>query len=320
MSTPSSPDLLALYERMLLIRAFEERLEKLFHDGLVKGTCHLCIGQEAVAVGACAAIDPSDYVVSTHRGHGHFLAKGGDPKRMMAEIFGKVDGYCGGRGGSQHMARFDIGFLGSNGITAGGVPIATGAALAIKRQGSKNVVLCFLGDGALNQGAAHEAMNMAAIWKLPIVFACENNGYAMSTPTSYAFAINRLSKRAKGYGIDARTIDGNDVLTVRDETRAAAERARSGKGAQFIEYQTYRFCGHSRSDRRVYRTREEEEQWRERCPIRRFRAWLMEHGLLDPQRDNELHARVAEEIAQAETFAKASPFPDPSTATAGVFA
>jgi len=304
---------------MVTIRRFEETVERAFLDGVISGTCHPCIGQEAVAVGACAGIRPDDYVVSNHRGHGHFIAKGGEPKRIMAEIFGKVDGYGGGRGGSQHMACFEIGFLGCNGITGGGIPIATGAALAVKLQGRKQIVLSFMGDGAANQGAFHEALNMAALWKLPVVYVCENNLYAMSTPFSEAFAIKDIAERAPAYGMPGRIVDGNDVLAVRDAVSEAAERARRGEGPTLLECKTYRFCGHSRGDPREYRSRREEEEWRQRCPIKRLREKLFAMKVLDESRDAEILKRVDEVISEAEAFARQSPEPDVATLEKGVF-
>ena len=311
--------LVECYRKMLLIRRFEQRVEKVFLKGAVSGTCHTCIGQEATAVGACAAIEPSDYVVSNHRGHGHFIAKGGDLKRLMAEMYGKVDGYSRGRGGSQHMACFDIGFLGSNGITAGGLPIATGAALALKRQGKSHVVLAFLGDGAANQGAFHEALNMAAVWKLPVVYVCENNLYAMSTPFADAFAIDSVARRADAYGMPGASADGNDLLVVIEKTKEAADRARAGEGPTLLEFATYRQTGHSRGDPRIYRTREEEADWRERCPIARLRKRLSDANALDDRRDAEIQAEVERELDEAEAFAVQSPV-DTADLEQGVFA
>ncbi len=316
----SPEQLLECYRKMQLIRRFEERLEKVFLTGAVSGTCHTCIGQEAVAVGACAAIEPTDYVVSNHRGHGHFIAKGGDVKRMMAEMYGKVDGYSRGRGGSQHMADFSIGFLGSNGITGGGLPIAAGAALALKRQGKPHVVLGFLGDGAANQGAFHEALNMAAIWKLPVVFVCENNLYAMSTPFRAAFAVENVAVRAQAYGMQGVVADGNDLFAVIEKTRECAARARAGQGPTLLEFQTYRMTGHSRGDPRIYRTREEEAEWARRCPIERLRRRLTEMGALDEEKDAAIQADVERELDEAQRFAEASPVDDLARLEEGVFA
>jgi len=239
---------------MLKIRRFEEKLNDLYAMGYIQGTIHLYIGQEAVSVGACAALKNHDYITSTHRGHGHFIAKGGDINRIMAEIWGLDEGYCAGRGGTQHMADFSIGHLGSNGITGGQIPIATGAALAIKMQGKEQVVLCFFGDGATNEGVFHESLNMGAVWKLPVVYICENNLYAMSTPVSNAFAIKDIATRATAYGMPGHIVDGMDVVDVKRVVDEAVNRARDGRGPTLVECKTYRFLGHSRSDTRAYRT------------------------------------------------------------------
>ena len=315
------PDvLLGHYRRMLLIRRFEETLDELFRGGSISGTTHLCAGQEAVAVGACAALAPTDQVLSNHRGHGHFIAKGGDPRRIMAEVFGKADGYSRGRGGSQHMAHFPIGFLGSNGITGGTIPIATGAALSAKLQKSGRVVLAFFGEGAANQGTFHESLNMGAAWDLPAIYLCENNLYAMSTALSEVSKIADIADRAAAYGMPGAIVDGNDVLAVRDAVATAAGRARAGDGPTLIEAKTYRYYGHSKSDQREYRTEAEEAQWRARDPISRFATHLTERGILDA----ELHARMKQEveaeIGEAVSFAEASPKPDPSEAGTGLFA
>jgi TPP-dependent pyruvate/acetoin dehydrogenase alpha subunit len=272
-----------------------------------------------VAVGACAALRPDDYVVSNHRGHGHFIAKGGDPRRIMAEVFGKATGYSGGRGGSQHMAYFKIGFLGSNGITGGGIPIATGAALSLQLQGRSQIVGCFFGDGAANQGAFHEALNMAAVWKLPIVYICENNLYAMSTHFREAFAISDIIQRAAAYGMPGEIVDGNDVVAVRDAVSKAAERARAGKGPTLLECKTYRFSGHSRGDPREYRPREEEDAWRARCPIKRLRERLFEMKALTDKLDASIRASVEQEVREAEGFARNSADPSVDDLRKGVF-
>jgi pyruvate dehydrogenase E1 component alpha subunit len=301
------------YRAMLLVRAFEERVGKLFAEGVMHGTSHLCIGQEAVPVGVSLALGPDDRVISNHRSHGHFIALGGDPKRIMAELFGKSTGYSGGRGGSQHMASFDLGYLGSNGITGSGVAIGTGAALAPRMRGEKAAVVSYLGDGAVNQGVVHEAFNMASLWRLPCVYVCENNLYAMSTPLADAVAGGRLSDRAGAYGMPALVVDGNDVLAVEEAARAALARARAGEGPTFLECLTYRLCGHSKSDRCVYRTREEEAEWRERCPIARARRLLIEAGAMTGDEDREIRDAFARAIDEAEEFARTSPEPDPAT-------
>ena len=308
-----------LYRDMLLIRRFEERLSDLFLKGEAAGTCHLCIGQEAVPVGVVAALEPGDYMNGTHRGHGHFLAKGGDPRLMMAEIFGREPGYSRGRGGSQHMACFACGFLGSNGITGGGLPVATGAALALKQQRKPNVVVAMMGDGAANQGVFHECINMAAIWKLPVVYVCENNLYAMSTPFVESCAVSKLSDRVRAFGLGVETVDGNDVLAVAEAAERAVKWARSGGGPSFLECMTYRFCGHSRSDQCLYRTREEEAQWKARCPVESFRRELLRRGAATEPELNALADEVAREIKDAEEFARSAPWGDVNRLTEGVF-
>lgn len=308
------------YYRMWLIRLFEEEVDRLFGAGVLRGTSHLCVGQEASAVGVCAALQPEDYVTSTHRGHGHFLAKGGDPRRLMAELFGKETGYSRGRGGSQHMACFEIGFLGSNGITGGGIPIATGAALAIQRRREARVVVCFFGDGAANQGVCHEAMNMAALWKLPVIYVCENNLYAMSTPVGHALAGGSVAARAQGYGMVGLAVDGNDYFAVRDAAREAVERARCGEGPSLIECHTYRMLGHSRGDRRIYRSREEEALWRTRDPIPRLQKALLDSGELTEAEDRRIQEEVAQTIQEAVAFATQSPVLPVEAALEGVYA
>lgn len=291
---------------MLLIRRFEERLDELFSSGVIKGTSHLYAGQEAVAVGICAELGIHDYVTSTHRGHGHFLAKGGGAKELMAELFGKATGPSKGRGGSQHVADYSVGFLGSNGITAGGLPIATGAALALQMQKKNNVVISFFGEGGANQGTFHESINMAANWRLPILFVCENNLYAMSTHYNETFASPTIAARAAGYGIEGALVDGTDFFAVREATKTAMSRAKAGDGPTLLEMQTYRYYGHSKSDKREYRTKEEEDDWRSRDCIEKLRDAMQ----LDAAAYSALQAEVAEEVEAAVEFAQTSPEPE----------
>jgi len=310
MTPEDGRELLRCYGRMLVIRRFEERLDRFFAEGSIHGTTHPCTGQEATAVGACAGLRPDDCVVSNHRGHGHYIAKGGQPRLLMAELFGKATGVSRGRGGSQHIADFSIGFLGSNGITGGGLPVAAGAALAIKMQRRDQVVLCFFGDGAANQGTFHETANMAAIWNLPLIFFCENNSYAMSTPFCQAFPVARVSDRAAGYAMRPVIVDGNDVLLVRDAVRQAADQARSGGGPCFIEAITWRRRGHSKSDNCEYRSREEEASWACKDPIDLARRTLLDAV---PQAGLEAAEAAADrEVEEAVAFALASPDPDPA--------
>lgn len=305
---------------MKRIRAFEERIDRLFVEARIHGTTHLCIGQEAVPVGACAAIEPTDLASGSHRGHGQAIAKGLDTDRLLAELMGRRDGYCGGRGGTQHVASIRHGFLGTNGITGGGIPIATGAALSAKLRGTRQVVLSFFGDGATNQGTFHESLNMASIWNLPVIYICENNHYAMSTPIRESAAVPQIALRAAAYAMPGATVDGNDVLAVRDAVARAAERARSAEGPTLVECVTYRHRGHSKSDLREYRTREEEKEWELRDPITRMEERLMESGELTADSLAALDAEVAAEIDAAEAFAEASPMADPATACDLVFA
>jgi len=305
---------------MKRIRAFEERVDLLFAEARIHGTTHLCIGQEAIPVGACAAIEPTDLASGSHRGHGLAVAKGLATDRLMAELLGRRDGYCKGKGGTQHVASLEHGFLGTNGITGGGIPIATGAALSAKLRGSGQVVLCFFGDGATNQGTFHESLNMAATWKLPVVYICENNFYAMSTYIRDVTSIDHLAQRALAYDMPAETIDGNDVLVVRDAVARAVSRARDDQGPTLLECETYRHRGHSKSDQREYRSSEEEAYWYERDPIRRSEQRLLEAGHLTPESLAELDAEVAAEIDAAVAFAEASPPLDPTLACENVYA
>jgi len=310
----------AMLATMLLIRAFEEKAEELYGLGRVHGTMHLSIGQEAVAVGVCEALRPDDYILSTHRGHGHCLAKGADVRRMMAEFLGKETGYCRGRGGSMHIADVEGGNLGANGIVGGGLPIATGVGLSIQVRGSGQVCVAFFGDGAANEGAFHESVNLASIWDLPVVFVCENNQYAMSMPVRQSMRVERVSDRACAYGIPGRTVDGMDVLAVFEAASEAGERARAGGGPTLLECVTYRYRGHSKSDRQRYRTREEVARWRAQDPIERLRRLLEEQGLVQPGEFDALAAAAREQVEEAVRFAEASPEPDPSTLLEDVYA
>jgi len=312
-------ELIEDYRLMLVIRQFEQAVDRLYAEGLISGTTHLCIGQEACAVGAVAALQPADLVTSNHRGHGHFLAKGAEPQRVMAELFGKATGYSGGRGGSQHMADFSIGFLGTHGITGGMIPVATGAALSQKLRETGQVVLCFFGDGATGSGAFHEAVNMGAVWELPIVYFCENNLYAMSTPIEEMFRVPSLVERAGAYGLPAADLDGNDYFAVRSATAEAVRRARTGGGPTILEAHTYRYCGHSKSDDRAYRTKEEEATWQAHDPLDLMRERLLAEGLLRESEADKIVQQAQQAIAEAVDFARSSPKPDPQTVCDGVF-
>lgn len=304
---------------MFLIRAFEEKADELFALGKVHGTMHLSLGQEGVATGVCAALRADDYMLSTHRGHGHCLARGADARHMMAEFLGKETGYCRGRGGSMHIADIEHGNLGANGIVAGGLPIATGVGLSIQLRHTAQVCVAFFGDGAANEGAFHEALNLAAIWRLPVVFVCENNQYAMSMPVRAAMRVEHISDRAQAYGIPGMTVDGMDVLAVHGAAMAAVGRARAQEGPTLLECVTYRYKGHSRSDRQRYRSREEVEAWRRRDPCMRFRQVLIDEGMLTPKASARLEAEVRAAVEDAVRFAEASPEPDPASLLEGLY-
>jgi pyruvate dehydrogenase E1 component alpha subunit len=306
--------------QMERIRAFEEMAEQLYMRGLVHGTMHLSIGQEASAVGAVMALEPHDYILSTHRGHGHCIAKGADLGRMMAEFMGRETGYCRGRGGSMHIADVEGGNLGANGIVAGGLPIAVGVGLSMQLQGRDAICLTFFGDGAANEGAFHEALNVAAIWKLPVVFFCENNVYAMSMSVRDAFPTERISQRAAAYNIPGVTVDGNDLRAVYAAAIEAVARARAGQGPSLLEAQTYRWRGHSKSDRNLYRTQDEIAEWRGRDPIARLRAQLVADELLSQTDAEAISISVRDEITAAVAFAEASPEPDPAALEDEVYA
>lgn len=305
---------------MWTIRRFEEAVDDLFARGLMHGTMHLSIGQEASATGACLALRTDDAITSTHRGHGHCIAKGADLTRMMAELLAKETGYCRGRGGSMHIADTATGNLGANGIVAGGIPIAAGAALAYQLRGEDRVVACFFGDGAANEGAFHEAVNLAAIWKLPVVFICENNKYGMSFSTEKSFAIENISERAAAYGIPGVTVDGNDLDAVHDAVSTAVTRARAGEGPTLVENLTYRWKGHSKSDKNLYRTKEEIAEWRAKDPILRFEAQVKESGVLSEEEVQAVRTQAMEQMRDAVRQANAAPDADPSDLLDAVFA
>ena len=325
---PERPELAALDHATLalaltrrhLIRQFEEAAEQSYMRGLVHGTMHLSIGQEASAVGAILPLRPDDYILSTHRGHGHCIAKGADVARMLAEFFGKETGYCRGRGGSMHIADLETGNLGANGIVAGGLPIAVGVGMSIRAQRQDRVCMVFFGDGAANEGAFHESLNMASIWTLPVVFVCENNQYGMSMDVAKAMAVKNVADRASAYAIPGVTIDGNDLPAVAAASARAVERARGGGGATLLECRTYRWRGHSKSDRNLYRTREEIEAWRARDPIARLEAELIAQQRFDDAELTAIRAAAQAEIAAALEFAKSSPAPDPAELARDVYA
>lgn len=309
---------LGLYRDMLRIRAFEEKATELYEQGVLPGFLHSSVGQEAVPVGVSAHLNPDDFITSNHRGHGHVLAKGMDPRRMFAELYARTTGYNRGRGGSMHIMDFSTGIVGANGIVGAGVPIAVGAGMSFQVRGTQQVVVSYFGDGAVNTGAFHEGLNMAAIWSLPVIFVCENNLYAESVPQSYSTRVG-IAEHAAAYGIPGKKIDGNDLFAVLEASAEAVERARAGDGPTLIECRTFRWSGHFVGDPGVYRTKEELEEWRSRDPIPRVRAWLAaEGGSADELGAIELE--VAEEMASAARWGAEGPKPDPETALDDVYA
>jgi pyruvate dehydrogenase E1 component alpha subunit len=305
---------------MWRIRRFEEAVDDLFARGLMHGTMHLSIGQEGSATGACLSLRTDDAITSTHRGHGHCIAKGADLERMMAELLGKETGYCRGRGGSMHIADTATGNLGANGIVAGGIPIATGAALAYQMQGLDRVVVSFFGDGATNEGAFHEALNLAAIWKLPVVFVCENNKYGMSFSTEFSVAVDHIAERAAAYGMPGVTVDGNDVEAVDAAVAEAVARARNDDGPSLVEAETYRWKGHSKSDKNLYRTREEIAEWRERDPIGRFETTVVARGVLSPDDVQRIRDEATQAVRDAVVAANGAPDAKADDITESVYA
>ena len=305
----TNQQLIELYKQMARIRKFEETVAKLFAEAKIPGFVHVSIGEEAIPVGTCVCLNKGDYVTSTHRGHGHLLAKGGDMRLMMAEIFGKETGYCRGKGGSMHIADLDLGILGANGIVGGGLTIATGAGLSVKMRDIKQVAVCFFGDGASNQGAFHEALNLASIWDLPVIYICENNLYALSTPQSQHQRVHNISDRAVAYGIPGVSVDGNDVIAVYEVVNEAVKRARNGGGPTLIECKTYRHRGHEEGDAELYRTKQEVKQWLEKDPILRFAKDLSGKGILTERTAKEIEKEVDKEVDEAVRFAEESPEP-----------
>ena len=320
----SKEELVELLEKMLVIREFETKVQKHFAEGEIPGFVHLYLGEEAVAVGACSALEENDYITSTHRGHGHLLARGGDIKKMMAEIFGKATGYNKGKGGSMHIADVSLGILGANGIVGAGLPIAAGAGISSQILNEDSVTICFFGDGASNRGTFHEAINMASVWNLPVVFVCENNLYGISMPQYTTEGrrgqnIQDVSDRAVSYGISGVTVDGNDVMAVNEAVVEAVKKARGGGGPSLIECKTYRHRGHFEGDPTVYRSDEELERWKEKDPIDRFVKILKDQEVLDDEGYKELRQEVKGRIEEALQFAQESPEPDPSEVATDVY-
>ena len=317
----SDDSLIGLYRTMCTVRHFEYMADKLYAAGKVHGTMHLSAGQEAVAAGISLALNPDDYLINHHRGHGHFIAKNADINLMMAEFLGKDVGYNHGRGGSMHIADFQSNNLGANGIVGGGIPQAIGVGLALKMQKRKEICVCIFGDGAANEGVFHEAMNMVALWKLPVLYVCENNKYGMSMDVERATSKLPIAQRADAYGIPWACVDGNDVVEVYDAMKTAVEHIRSGAGPYFVETLTYRYFGHSKSDRNLYRTKDEIEDWKQnRDPIMRFTQQLLRAEVMNEGMAKEINAQAEQVIVNAVEFAEASPEPDVSTLLEYVYA
>ncbi len=312
--------LVEMFATMSKIRHFERMADRLYAAGKVHGTMHLSAGQEAVAVGLGATLKSDDYFLNHHRGHGHFIAKNADINRMMAEFMGKDTGYCRGRGGSMHIADIEANNLGANGIVGGGLSLAVGVGLALQMQRMKQIVVVVFGDGAVNEGIFHESMNMAALWNLPILFVCENNQYSMSMHVERATAKLPIAQRAEGYGMKWHYIDGNDLLLVYETMRQAVNDVRSGNGPVFVETETYRYFGHSKSDRNLYRTKEEIDNWRRLDPITRVRKAIVDAGIITEERAEEIDQEALIAIEAAVEFAENSPEPDVNTVEEFVYA
>lgn len=317
---PSASEAVAIYRMMHLIRRFEEQVAECFAGAEIPGFIHLSVGQEAVAAATCATLDTSDIVSATHRGHGQCLAKGSDPRRLMAELFGRSTGYCRGKGGSMHVCDMERGVLGTNGIVGASLPIGVGTALAAQVRRTRQVTVCFFGDGAANTGAAHEAMNLASVWDLPVLFVCENNLYAEFTPQAAQTKVHSIAERAAAYGMAGVSVDGNDAFAVYEAAAAAVERARGGAGPTLIEARTYRWRGHHEGDTMLYRAKDEFEAWRAKDPIPRLREWLLVEGVLIAEQEHALVTEVQAEVAAATAYARESPWPAADAALEDVYA
>ncbi len=316
----TAPDLLvSMYAGMVRVRQFEERVRELFANGRIPGFLHTSVGQEAVAVGVAAAIRPDDYVLSTHRGHGHLVAKGGGLRGLMAELYGKANGICHGKGGTMHIADVSVGYLGANGVLASGCVLAPGVGMSIRHRRSGQVVVTFFGDGAANRGPFHEGVNMSALWQLPVIFVCENNRWASTTAHAASSAGGSIAARAAGYGMPGEAVDGNDVLAVYAAVSRAAVRARAGEGPSLIEAHTIRWVGHFEGDPQLYRAKDEAAEGRRTDPIARLDRDLTERGLLDAGRAARIRTEIAAEIEDAVAYAEASPLPEPEDALTDLF-
>ncbi len=317
---PQSEQLLSLYRQMLIIRYTEEQLARSHQMGLIHGACHTYVGEEAIATGVCAHLRPDDAVFSTHRGHGHALAKGVSPREVVAELFGRATGCSQGRGGSMHLFKPEVGMMGTSGIVGPCILQATGAGYSFKLLKTDQVGVAFFGDGAVNNGAFHEGLNLASIWKLPTLFVCENNLYATEVPFSYASGNPHVGNRGPAYGMESLTVDGNDVLAVHEAAQEAVQRARAGQGPTLIECRTYRTRAHAEGMRDAgYRTQEEVEEWKTRDPITRYNEWLLHNEEAGPETLAAIEAEVKVMVADAEEFARTSPWPEPDTVSEHVF-
>lgn len=316
----STEQLLGFYDKMYLIQRFDGECVTLYKKNLMQGAVHVYHGQEAVAVGACSNLGDGDYISSTHRGHGHCIAKGGDPKKMMAEILGKSTGYCKGKGGSMHIADLDLGILGANGIVGGGVGLATGAAFSAKYRDTRNVAVCFFGDGALHQGIFHECADMAALWKLPVVYMCEYNAFAEFTHSKDTFPHLNLEKRSEPYGFPGVVVDGNDVIAVYQAAKEAVDRARDGGGPSLVVGTCYRLDGHFVGDPLTYRTKEETEDARKLEPVSTYRKRLLDNGIATEDQIVAIEQAIDKRIEEAVQFAIESPEPELSELTTDVYA
>ena len=318
--TERDQEYLSYYRKMVMIRQFETLAGELFAASKIPGFIHLSIGQEASAVGVGSCLRTDDYLTTTHRGHGHMITKGADLKKMVAELFGKKTGYCKGKGGSMHIADFSLGILGANGVVGGGLPIITGAGFSIKMRKTDQVAVCFFGDGAANRGTVHEAMNMASIWKLPVIFVVENNQYASTTPQSYACSVSDISIRAAAYNMPGVAVDGNNLLKVREVALEAVQRARKGEGPSLIENKTYRIRGHYEGDPQAYRDEAEIAAWKNNNdPVKRFADYLTHKNILTGKLNKQIRDEVATELEDAVAFADGSPFPEPPEALEDLF-
>ncbi len=311
--------LVGIYTTMVRIRMFEEKAVKLFEANRLRGSVHLYIGEEAIAATVCSRLTKDDYITSTHRGHGHCIAKGGSLERTLAELKGKETGYCKGRGGSMHIADPATGNLGANAIVGAGLPIAVGAALSARLRGTDQMAVAFFGDGASNQGITHEAMNLASVWKLAVVFVCENNGFGISVPVAQSTSVGDISVRAAAYDMPGCSVDGNDVFEIDAAFAKAERRARKGDGPSLIECRTYRWKGHWIGDPETYRDRDEVEKWRGKCPIKRLADYLVENRMLTQEQLQQIDAAVTAKMEAAEKFAEESPEPEPSRVMENVF-